>query len=66
MKLRDEDNAVSLVARYFADDPATGRARYSGVYFDRLGGGGRPETADPITAEGLLAVIMLSVPAVGY
>ncbi|MGH3247128.1 MAG: DUF6308 family protein [Trebonia sp.] len=47
---------------YFADDDATGRARYSGAYFERLGGGGdRPETAYQFTAEDLLAVSMLSV-----
>lgn len=66
-KLRDEDNAVRLVRDYFAVDPSTGRARYSGAHFDRLGGGGdRPETAHRITAEDLLAVSMLSVPVVGY
>lgn len=49
------------------DDPATGRARYSGAYFERLGGGGdRPEVAYQITAEDLLAVSMLSVPVVRY
>ena len=53
------------VVKYFADDPATGRARYAGAYFERLGGGGdRPEVAYQITAEDLLAVSMLSVPVV--
>ena len=66
-ELRDEDVAVRLVEAYFADDPATGRARYSGSYFERLGGGGsRPETAYQFTAEDLLAVSMLSVPVVRY
>jgi hypothetical protein len=66
-ELRDEDVAVGLVMEYFADDPATGRARYSGAYFERLGGGGdRPEVAYQITAEDLLAVSMLSVPLVAY
>lgn len=66
-ELRDEDVAVGLVREYFADDPATGRARYSGAYFERLGGGGdRPEVAYQITAEDLLAVSMLSVPVVRY
>jgi hypothetical protein len=61
-ELRDEDVAVRLVGAYFADDPATGRARYWGAYFERLGGGGdRPETAYQFTAEDLLAVSMLSV-----
>jgi hypothetical protein len=66
-ELRDEDVAVRLVKQYFADDPATGRARYSGAYFERLGGGGdRPEVAYQVTAEDLLAVSMLSVPVVRY
>jgi hypothetical protein len=67
VKLRDEDVAARLVMDYFADDPATGRAKYSGAYFERLGGGGdRPEVAYQITAEDLLAVSMLSVPVVRY
>ena len=67
VELRDEDVAVRLVKDYFADDPATGRAEYSGAYFERLGGGGdRPEVAYQITAEDLLAVSMLSVPVVRY
>jgi len=66
-ELRDEDVAVGLVKQYFADDPPTGRARYSGAYFERLGGGGdRPEVAYQVTAEDLLAVSMLSVPVVRY
>ena len=66
-ELRDEDVAAGLVREYFADDPATGRARYSGAYFERLGGGGaRPEVAYQITADDLLAVSMLSVPVVRY
>lgn len=66
-ELRDENVAVKLVKKYFEDDPATGLARYSGSYFERLGGGGdRPEVAYQITAEDLLAVSMLSVPVVGY
>jgi hypothetical protein len=65
--LRDEDVAVGLVRAYFADDPATGRPRYSGSYFECLGGGGdRPEVAYQLTAEDLLAVSMLSVPVVRY
>ena len=56
-ELRDEDFAVELVRAYFADDPATGRARHSGAHFERLGGGGDlPEVAYQITAEDLLAV----------
>lgn len=66
-ELRDEGVTVGLVEAYFADDPATVRARYSGSYFERLGGGGdRPETAYQFTAEDLLAVSMLSVPVVRY
>jgi hypothetical protein len=65
--LRDEDRAVRLVEDYFADDPATGRARYSGAYFERLGGGGdRPETAYQFMAEDLLAVSMLGLRIEGY
>lgn len=61
-ELRDEDVAAGLVEAYFAEDPATRRARYSGAYFERLGGGGdRPETAYQFTAEDMLAVSMLSV-----
>jgi hypothetical protein len=66
-ELRDEEVAVRLVKAYFAEDPATGRARYSGSCFERLGGGGdRPEVAYQITAEDLLAVSMLSVSVVRY
>ena len=65
--LHDENVAVGLVKKYFEDDAATGLARYSGAYFERLGGGGdRPEAAYQITAEDLLAVSMLSVPVVRY
>ena len=66
-ELRDEDVAARLVEAYFADDRVTGRARYSGAYFERLGGGGdRPETAYQFTAEDLLAVSMLGLPIDGY
>jgi len=66
-RLRDEDFATCLVKRYLAPDPATGRARYSGAYFERIGGGGdRPEVAYQFTAEDLLAVSMLSVRVDGY
>ena len=66
-RLRDEDFATCLVKRYLAPDPATGRARYSGAYFERIGGGGdRPEVAYQFTAEDLLAVTMLSVRIEGY
>jgi len=66
-KLRDEDFAACLVRRYLAPGSTTGRARYSGAYFERIGGGGdRPETAYQFTAEDLLAVTMLSVRIEGY
>lgn len=62
----DEDFATRLVKRYLATDTA-GRAKYSGAYFERIGGGGdRPEIADQFTAEDLLAVTMLSVRIEGY
>jgi hypothetical protein len=65
-ELRDEEYATRLVKRYLATDSAD-RARYSGAYFERLGGGGdRPETAFTFTAEDLLAVSMLSVHIDGY
>jgi len=65
-ELRDEKYAARLVRRYLATDSA-GRARYSGAYFERLGGGGdRPESAFKFTAEDLLTVSMLSVRIDGY
>jgi hypothetical protein len=64
--LGNEDLAACLVKRYLSTD-AAGRARYSGAYFERIGGGGdRPEIADQFTAEDLLAVTMLSVRIEGY
>jgi hypothetical protein len=65
-KLRDEDFATCLVKRYLAPDTA-GRARYSGAYFERIGGGGdREDVVNQFTAEDLLAVTMLSVRIEGY
>jgi hypothetical protein len=65
-ELRDEEYATQLVRRYLATDRA-GRARYSGAYFERLGGGGdRPQIAFKFTAEDLLAVSMLSVRIDGH
>ena len=67
VRLRNEDFATCLVKRYLAPDPATGRARYSGAYFGRIGGGGDQEDiANQFTAEDLLAVTMLSVRIEGY
>jgi hypothetical protein len=66
-RLRDENFATCLVNRYLAGDPVTGRACYSGAYFERIGGGGdRPEVAYQFTPEDLLAVSMLSVRIEGY
>ena len=66
-RLRNVAFATCLVKRYLAPDPATGRARYSGAYFERIGGGGdRPEAAYLFTAEDLLAVTMFSVRIEGY
>jgi Family of unknown function (DUF6308) len=65
-RLRDEDFATCLVKRYLVTDTA-GRARYSGAYFERTGGGGdREDVANRFTAEDLLAVTMLSVRIEGY
>lgn len=61
-RLRNVAFAACLVKRYLAIDPETGHARYSGAYFERIGGGGnRPEVAYQFTAEDLIAVTMLSV-----
>jgi hypothetical protein len=66
VRLRDEDFATRLVKRYLDTDTA-GRARYSGAYFERIGGGGdREDIANQFTAEDLLAVTMLSVRIEGY
>ena len=66
-RLRVEEYATCLVKGYLAPDPATGRARYSGAYFERIGGGGdREDAANQFTAEDLLAVTMLSVRIEGY
>jgi hypothetical protein len=63
---RDEDFAACLVKQYLATDTA-GRARYSGAYFEWIGGGGdREDIANQFTAEDLLAVTMLSVRIEGY
>jgi hypothetical protein len=63
--LFNEDFAACLVRRYL--DESSGRARYSGAYFDRLGGrGDQGEAANQFTAEDLLAITMLSVRIEGY
>lgn len=54
-----EQDAVRLLQTYFAPRP---EGRYSGAYFERLGGGGdRPEVADTFTADDLVAVSLLAV-----
>lgn len=64
--LLDENYAVRLVEECLKKD-GDGRYRYSGAYFERLGGGGdRPEVAYQVTAEDLLAVSMLSVRVIRY
>lgn len=63
--LRNEKHSADLVKKYFAKDD--GRFRYSGAYFEHLGGGGdRPEVAYQITADDLLAASMLSVRVIRY
>jgi hypothetical protein len=64
--LLDENYAAGLVEDYLEKD-GDGRYRYSGAYFERLGGGGDPpEVAYQVTAEDLLAVSMLSVRVIRY
>lgn len=64
--LLDVSYAAGLVEEYLRKD-GDGRFRYSGAYFERLGGGGdRPEVAYQVTAEDLLAVSMLSVRVIRY
>lgn len=58
---RHED-AVEHLVKYFAPTKTTYIGAYSGAEFNELGGGGdRPEIADVITAEDILAVSALSV-----
>ncbi|MEU8261584.1 DUF6308 family protein [Micromonospora sp. NPDC048999] len=55
----DDPRSVPDLQRYFL---ASGDAAFTGGHFERLGGGGcRPEVANTITAEGLIAVELLSV-----
>ncbi|WFE35606.1 DUF6308 family protein [Micromonospora sp. WMMD975] len=55
----DGAGSVDDLRRYFH---GTGDAAYTGGQFDVLGGGGsRPEVADTVTAEDLIAVELLSV-----
>lgn len=63
--LLNEDLALSLVQRYLNE--SSGRPRYSGAYFDKLGGrGDRKDAVNQFTAEDLLAVTLLSVRIEGY
>ncbi|WP_156253630.1 DUF6308 family protein [Pseudactinotalea terrae] len=56
-----EDRAVQHLITYFRE------GNYAGASFERLGGGGdRPEVADRITADDLLALAMLSVSVGGF
>ncbi|EYT83619.1 MULTISPECIES: DUF6308 family protein [unclassified Streptomyces] len=60
--LMDPDRAVRDLRDYFGVGGAPGAVRYTGSRFESLGGGGdRPETADTVTAEDLIAVQTLSV-----
>ncbi|WP_220212582.1 DUF6308 family protein [Streptomyces sp. WELS2] len=56
------ERAVGDLRRYFGIGLAPGEAAFTGSRFEHLGGGGdRPEVADRITAEDLIAVQTLSV-----
>lgn len=59
----DDPQSVTDVAGYFEPERAAGlMPRYSGSRFEFLAGGGdRPEVADVITADDLVAVTLLSV-----
>ncbi|SDS47639.1 hypothetical protein SAMN05216371_0002 [Streptomyces sp. TLI_053] len=60
--LLDADRVVDDLRRYFGLGPASSAASFTGRRFEFLGGGGdRPECADRITAEDLVAVQTLSV-----
>lgn len=60
-RLLDDDATVRDLRRYFAERPATGLP-YTGRRFEALAGGGdRPETANRITADDLVALTTLSV-----
>ncbi|MFH8222695.1 DUF6308 family protein [Streptomyces sp. NPDC018057] len=56
------ERAVRDLRDYFGVGAAPGAVSYTGSRFESLGGGGdRPETADTVTAEDLIAVQTLSV-----
>ncbi len=56
------ERVVADLRRYFGIDAPDGEVPFTGARFESLGGGGdRPETADQITAEDLIAVQTLSV-----
>lgn len=58
---KSEGAAVPHLIEYFRD------GNYAGASFESLGGGGdRPEVADRIAAEDLVALAMLSVPVGGF
>lgn len=59
-RVLDDSQTVERIRRYFADSPAGGR--YTGRRFESLAGGGdRPETANRVTADDIVAVGMLGV-----
>jgi hypothetical protein len=52
-------HAADAVRRYYTPHPD---GRFTGAYFERCAGGGdRPEVANTVTAEDVVAVSMLSV-----
>lgn len=63
----DQPQSVADLSRYFEPGRPAGTApRYSGSRFEFLAGGGdRPEVANTITADDLVAVTMLSVDVPG-
>lgn len=66
LALVDDEHAVGHVSAYFTDRVSTqgcaGAPAWTGARFEALAGGGnRPETADRISADDLIAVALLSV-----
>ena len=63
LKLTQGERAVQDLRRYFSlDVPSGSPPSYTGGRFEALGGGGdRPEAANTVTADDLVAVQMLSV-----
>lgn len=67
LSIVDDPRAVDDLGRYFQPERTAGTMpRYSGSRFEFLGGGGdRPEIADRITVDDLVAVTLLSVDVPG-